>query len=166
MAASLMTLSWTDDETFRLIDAWGDETIQALLEGCTRNCHVYEKIAHELEEAGYTRTWSQCRDKIKKLKREYKKLKDYHDETGRKRKFWKFFERIDDILGTRPATQPSSIIDTFKEGTPEPVQMDELKFMEDVENPVGEVMEKELEDVRGNEIGEVNEIRQGEGDWC
>ena len=48
-----MTSSWTDDETFHLIDVWGDETIQALLEGCTRNRHVYEKIARELEEAGY-----------------------------------------------------------------------------------------------------------------
>ena len=137
-----MTLSWTNDETFRLINTWGNETIQALLEGYTRNRHVYEKITHELEEAGYTRTWSQCHDKIKKLKNKYKKMKDYHGETGRKRKFWKFFERIGDILGTRPATQLSIIIDTSKEGTPEPVQMDELQFMEDVENPVGEVMEK------------------------
>ena len=70
MAASSITLSWTDDETFRLIDAWGDETIQALLEGRTRNRHIYENIVHELEEAGYTRTWNQCRDKIKKLKSE------------------------------------------------------------------------------------------------
>ena len=50
MVASSMTFSWTGDETFCLIDAWGDETIQALLEGRTRNRHVYEKIARELEE--------------------------------------------------------------------------------------------------------------------
>ena len=44
---------------------WGDETIQSLLEGCKRNKHVYERIACDLEENGYERTWSQCRDKIK-----------------------------------------------------------------------------------------------------
>ena len=43
MAGGSITSSWTDDETFRLIDAWGDETIQVLLEGYTRNRDVYEK---------------------------------------------------------------------------------------------------------------------------
>ena len=39
------------------------------------------------------------RDKIKKMKKEYKKIKDYHNETGRKRrKEWKFFEKMDEIL--------------------------------------------------------------------
>ena len=45
-----MTTLWTDDEIFRLINTWGDKMIQVLLEGCTRNRHVYKKIASELEE--------------------------------------------------------------------------------------------------------------------
>lgn len=31
--------AWTDSETC-LLDSWGDEAIQALLEGCTRNKHI------------------------------------------------------------------------------------------------------------------------------
>lgn len=31
--------AWTDSETC-LLDLWGDEAIQALLEGCTRNKHI------------------------------------------------------------------------------------------------------------------------------
>ena len=56
----------------------GDKIIykhKAQLEDCKRNQVVYEKIAKELHEAGYDRTYQQCRDKIKKLRGEYKKLK-------------------------------------------------------------------------------------------
>ena len=67
--------AWTDSETFLLLDLWGDETVQALLEGCTRNRHVYERIAGDLEKDGYKRTWSQCRDKLKKLKKRLQKVK-------------------------------------------------------------------------------------------
>ena len=51
----------------------------------------------------------------------FKKIKDYgddyHNETGRKRrKEWKFFEKMDEILGTKPATQPEVLIDTLASG--------------------------------------------------
>ena len=61
--------SWSDAETFLLLDLWGDEAVQALLEGCTRNRHVYERISGDLQKGGYNRTWSQCRDKLKKMQR-------------------------------------------------------------------------------------------------
>ena len=95
MAASI----WTDSETLKLIELWGDEAVQALLEGSTRNRHVYDRISREMGEAGYQRTWSQCRDKIKKLKSEYRKVKDNNDETGKRRKAWKFYDKVDDIIG-------------------------------------------------------------------
>ena len=110
----MATTTWTDDETLKLINFWGDEVVQVLMEGCSRNRHVYERLARELENAGYKRTWVQCRDKIKKLKGEYKKIK-YHNETRRERKVWKFYESIDCIIGTRPAMQPAVVIDTLGE---------------------------------------------------
>ena len=49
-----------------------------------------------------------------KNEKDYKKIKDYHNETGRKRrKEWKFFEKMDEILGTKPATRPEVLIDTL-----------------------------------------------------
>ena len=83
---NVMAATWSDEETIKLVELWGEEEIQALLEGCTRNKHVYDKIARGMGEAGYERTGVQCRDKIKKLKADYKKVKDSNDETGRKRK--------------------------------------------------------------------------------
>ena len=46
-----MTTSWSDAETFKLIEIWGEEEIQALLEGCARNKAVYDKIARDIGEA-------------------------------------------------------------------------------------------------------------------
>ena len=45
--------SWTNNETFKLIEIWGNETIQEQLEGCKRNRKVYEKISKLMSEAGY-----------------------------------------------------------------------------------------------------------------
>ena len=95
-------------EVFKLVEIWGEEEVQALLEGCTRNKKVYEKIAREMVEAGYDRTGVQCRDKLKKLKSEYKKVKDNNSETGRRRKVWKFYGCMNDVLGNKPAIYSTS----------------------------------------------------------
>ena len=63
----------------------GDKIIykhKVQLEDCKRNQVVYEKIAKEVHDAGYDRTYQQCRDKIKKLRGEYKKVKDKKKKTG------------------------------------------------------------------------------------
>ena len=86
-----MTANWNNLETFKLVEIWGEEEIQALLEGCTRNRPVYDKIARGMTEAGDKRTGVQCQDKLKKLKSEYKKVKDYNTELGKQRKAWKFY---------------------------------------------------------------------------
>lgn len=105
--------AWTDEETITLIEIWGEEAIQAQLEGCKRNIHVYEKIARELCDAGYERTGKQCREKIKKLKGDYKKIKDNNSETGRKRKNWRFYDAVNEVLGCKPATTPPVVFDTL-----------------------------------------------------
>ena len=72
-SSSGSTYNWNKEETLRLIEICGDNRIQAQLEGAHRNQNVYMKIAREMSEAGFQRTLEQCRDKIKKLKGEYKK---------------------------------------------------------------------------------------------
>ena len=56
---------WNDEETTKLIELWGEEDIQAMLEGCKRNKAVYEKIAREMETSGYERSAVQCRERKK-----------------------------------------------------------------------------------------------------
>lgn len=108
-----MAVSWTRDEVLKLIEIWGDGAIQAQLEGCRRNQEVYDRIAVELREAGFERTGKQCRDKIKKLNGEYRKIKDKRNKTGEGRfPEWDYFDAMDAILGHRPATQPPVLVNS------------------------------------------------------
>ena len=70
-----MAVACSRDEVLKLIEIWGDGAIQAQLKGCKRNQDVYDEIAADLRDAGFERTGKQCRDKIKKLKGEYRKVR-------------------------------------------------------------------------------------------
>ena len=45
-------------ETLRLIEIWGQESIQKQLQECRRNQTVYKAVAKEMREAGYERTYT------------------------------------------------------------------------------------------------------------
>ena len=106
--------NWSDKEIRALISVWSDDVIQAELEGAHRNQHVYKKMSAELGKLGYRRTWDKCRDKVKKLKQEYKKVVDNNNETGRKRKTFKFMEEMDAVLGHRPSITPPVTVSSAK----------------------------------------------------
>ena len=104
--------TWSDAEVSALIDVWGEADIQEQLDGATRNQTIFVNIAKKLKESGYDRDWQQCRAKIKNLKAEYKKVKDYNGVTGNVRKSFKFYQKLDEILGHRPASSPAVLLDT------------------------------------------------------
>ena len=93
----------------------GEEGVQAQLEGSKRNKHVYEKISKTLARNGIHKSSDQCRAKMKKLKTDYRKVKDKNGKTGRGRSIWKYFDALDAILGHRPATKPPLLLDTAAE---------------------------------------------------
>ena len=51
-----MASMWSEGETSKLINLWGDDVIQAQLEGCKRNREVFEKISRGMVEANYQRS--------------------------------------------------------------------------------------------------------------
>ena len=114
VCASVMA-AWTDKETLKLIEVWSEDRIQEELEGCRKNRQVFEKIVEKLKSAGFERTVEQCRVKVKKLKGDYRKIKDTHSKTGSDRKAWKYFDAMDTILGAKPATQPAVVVDTLED---------------------------------------------------
>ena len=120
-----MANTWTDQETYKLLELWGDEEVQAMLEGCTRNRHVYDQISRGMSAAGYNRTGLQCQEKVKKMKQDFKKIKDNNNETGRRRKSWKFYDCMNEILGERPATRPAVILDSSNLDRPEEMSSNE-----------------------------------------
>ena len=58
-----MYFTWIE-ETLKLIELWGEDTVQAQINGCKRNAQVFEKIAEEMKEEGHEKSAIQCREKI------------------------------------------------------------------------------------------------------
>ena len=52
-------MAWKD-EVDALISIWGDDLVQAQLEGCKRNKLVYEKVSESMKKAGFERSAVQC----------------------------------------------------------------------------------------------------------
>ena len=98
--------AWSDAEVTALISIWGDAEIQKQLDGATRNKSIFLNISRKLKDNGYERDWQQCRAKIKNLKGDYKKVKDHNGVTGNGRKTFKFYDKLDEILGHRPSSVP------------------------------------------------------------
>ncbi|KAM6961343.1 1-aminocyclopropane-1-carboxylate synthase-like protein 1 [Aplochiton taeniatus] len=96
--------NWTDPEIVELLQLWSDETVQVELESSLRNQRVFDRIANILQDKGIYRTGDQCREKIKKMKLEYRRIKDNH-----KMRSWKFYDVMDRVLANRPAITYSSL---------------------------------------------------------
>ena len=73
----------------------------------------YDKLSRSLAEHDIVKSGEQCRTKVKKLRQEYKKIKDNHNLMGCGRIQWKYFEKLDKILGTRPATRSQVLLETL-----------------------------------------------------
>ena len=104
--------NWSDREVVLLIELWGEDGVQAQLEGAKHNKPVYERIAAELAKTGSDKTAEQCRVKMKKLKLDYRKECDKHNKNGQGRSTWRFFDALDTVLGHRPTSQPTVLFDT------------------------------------------------------
>ena len=120
--------TWSDSEIARLLDVWSDGTIQAQLLGAVRNEVPFRKIATELRKAGYDRTFKQCRDKVKALRRRYREIVD---------KLWRsgagvesddevtiadfpWFQEMHRVLKHRAVTNPPNVIDSATSGPSNP----------------------------------------------
>lgn len=117
-------------------------------------------MSSKLKKHAVVKSREQCRGRIKKLRQEYKKIKDYHNQTGRWRKNWKFYESLNNILGNKPATCPSVVLDT-SDDTPAATEED----MSDKENTVIEDSSNELSSNEdGCEPGNTSAVQSGGGD--
>lgn len=92
---------WTDEDVQVLLNIYAEENIQKEFESSARNAKVYQKISARLGEMGIQHSPQRCREKIKKMKQDYKKIKDYNRLNGANRRSGKWFERLDAILGQR-----------------------------------------------------------------
>ena len=117
--------TWTDKEVKVLLAIWGDSKIQEELDGAVRNQVVFQRIAKQLKEQGIQWDWKQCRAKVKNLKTKYREVKDNNGKTGKGRQTCKFYCKLDAILGHRPASVPSAVLDTGESSGTTPESEDE-----------------------------------------
>ncbi|XP_069470632.1 myb/SANT-like DNA-binding domain-containing protein 2 isoform X2 [Ambystoma mexicanum] len=106
-AAACRGMSWTPAETNALIAVWGNERLVEAhyqqLEGAgtlfaskAPGPAMYERVSRALLELGYERTPSQCRERMKTLRRCYSRVKEHG--VG-KRKSSYTFEQLEQVFG-------------------------------------------------------------------
>ena len=117
MASSSRGAAWGEKETSALIAIWGDVKIQAELDGKSRTKQVFERISVMMKERGYSRDGEQCKTKIKNLKKTYTNVKDHNNVTGNNKITCPFFDELDTVLGHRPASVPSLVLDASTGGS-------------------------------------------------
>ena len=90
-----MAAFWTDEESMKFIKQWGKKGTQKTVRGSKKrtNNHVYEKFSGALAKEGMSKNGEQCRTKVKKLRQNYKKIKENHIVFQLIGVYWK---RLDD----------------------------------------------------------------------
>ncbi|XP_011488244.1 ATP-dependent (S)-NAD(P)H-hydrate dehydratase [Oryzias latipes] len=103
---------WSDVETRTLLDIWGEQDIQAALDGNFRNSFVYRDVARRLGAMGFERTPEQCRVRIKSLKRQYLLAREGNlRNNGQYHKISKFYGTMERILSSRLALDPQEFVE-------------------------------------------------------
>ncbi|RXM33887.1 Trihelix transcription factor GT-2 [Acipenser ruthenus] len=107
--------AWDADEVQALVTLWCDRSVQGELASSVRNEKIYAKLAADLKELGYNRSLKQCQEKIKKLKQEYKKIKEHNSKSGADHKKGKYYDIVDSVLGHRPAALRAGAVNSATE---------------------------------------------------
>lgn len=107
MASDGSRMYWSTEDIKCLLQVWGEGSIQAQFDGVVRNDEIYRTIGEELKKVGIIRDVKQIREKIKKLKQQYRVAKDNNNRSGAGRAKFQWFDTMDEILGHRPGNDQS-----------------------------------------------------------
>lgn len=73
---------------------------------------LWDRISTKLAEKGYIYTGTQCQNKWKSVKREYRSVIDHNAKSGNEPKTCKFFDEMNNLYGNKPSTRPQFVLDT------------------------------------------------------
>ncbi|XP_077778126.1 uncharacterized protein LOC144326090 [Podarcis muralis] len=96
--------NWSYAEVIDLLDIWGEQRIQQVLQSSHRNMDTFQVIANEMAKRGHERTAQECRTKTKTMRRDYKKVKE-NNCSGTGRLTCPFYDQLEQILDSG-APQP------------------------------------------------------------
>ena len=83
---------WTDDETEAFLD-------------------IYREISKELCDRNFEKAADQCKTRMHTLRRNFRLTKTSLRSSGRGRTVCKFYDKLNEVFGTRPTTSPVKIIE-------------------------------------------------------
>ncbi|XP_077412989.1 uncharacterized protein LOC144043338 isoform X3 [Vanacampus margaritifer] len=122
---------WTFQEVQTFLGILAEEEVQRQLIGAVRNRRVFQLVSQRMAAKGFRRTCGQCQLKCKKLRCQYRKIKEQ-----KRTKAWRWFELVDAVYGRRPAINKQRVnTDTVLEAMMESVadDDDDELFSEEVE---------------------------------
>nr|XP_054599194.1 uncharacterized protein LOC107380971 isoform X2 [Nothobranchius furzeri] len=106
-------MPWSNGEVKTFLSLVAEERIQGELDGAARNEKIFLELAEAMATHGFTRSSKQCRDKLKKLKCEYRAVAVHNGRRGVDKRRWKWFKEMDAIYGKRPASSVrESVVDS------------------------------------------------------
>ncbi|XP_061838013.2 uncharacterized protein [Nerophis lumbriciformis] len=94
---------WTIREVQTLLGILAEDKVQQDLVGAVRNKKVFQLVSQRMAAEGFHRTCGQCQLKCKKLRSDYRKIKQQN-----RRKAWRWFDLVDAVYGRRPAIEKSA----------------------------------------------------------
>ena len=86
-----------------LLEIYAEDATQGMLLKAVPNSKMFDRCSKKLLEMGILHSAMACRLKIKKLRQDYKKIKDWNKKSGNDRKTSKWYDRLDALLGHRPS---------------------------------------------------------------
>lgn len=101
-----------------------DSKIKSALDGARRNEPVYREISAQMAQHGFHWSWTQCREKQKKMKCDYKREKVQRSSSATSGKPSRWYSRLDAIYGDSPSLfgkeedVESEIVSVLLESTP------------------------------------------------
>ncbi|XP_077412993.1 uncharacterized protein LOC144043338 isoform X6 [Vanacampus margaritifer] len=108
---------WTFQEVQTFLGILAEEEVQRQLIGAVRNRRVFQLVSQRMAAKGFRRTCGQCQLKCKKLRCQYRKIKEQ-----KRTKAWRWFELVDAVYGRRPAINKQRVnTDTVLEAMMESV---------------------------------------------
>ncbi|XP_015235922.1 PREDICTED: uncharacterized protein LOC107088325 [Cyprinodon variegatus] len=113
------TCSWSKKEVQALLAYWANPAVQEELRRNVRNNAVYNSLSSKLASLGFNKSAQKCKEKIKKLKQDYRRVKN-SQHVGWARTAW--FGILDEVLGSQGATSKHS--ETPKSSSGEPNETD------------------------------------------
>lgn len=113
-----------------MLTLWANPAVQEELLLNVRNNKVYARLSANLASLGFNKVPKKCREKIKKLKQEYKRIKSgQHPGGGNSTRTSLWFAIMDDVLSSKSAaarcsetsepslhSQPQSVLDVDTDG--------------------------------------------------